>query len=342
MSEPVKRLSDQMRELLASGQGKEVDYSYIRSELRIDPASASWNGVRQQMMLFTKEGLVRPSGRKDGIFKVITQITQVKVFSIARERRPPVALKFPKEWTTGLELSFAKEIIVREGDLITIGGVKSTGKTQLALDFCAQNLDNLPAVLLGNEYTVMVKGNYEPAPRFLERLDRMSTWVEWVNEQGEDKFTLLPVSDDYAEHVIVDRLNILDWISLEANALYDIGKVLGGIKAVVGRGVAIAMLQKGEGATNPRGGQFVRDFSDVEILLDSFGENPRDILMTLKGVKESKKPIAGKTYSYTIGEGGTKIFNFREVKKCPYCHGSKIQKGHSCDSCFGTGFIDTY
>ena len=336
---PDRRLSDLMRELLAGAQGKEIDYHYIRSELRVDPASASWNSVRQQMLLFVKEGLVRPSGRKDGIFKVIEQIRPVKVFSVPRERRPPITLKFPRDWTTGLELSFAEAIVIRAGDLITIGGVKSTGKTQIALAFCAENIDSKP-VLLGNEYTVLVEDAYEPAPRFLQRLDRMSEWVSWVNEQGEDKFTLYPVRDDFAEHVISNKLNIIDWINLDANALYDIGKVLGGIKAAIGRGIAIAILQKGEGAVNPRGGQFVRDFSDIEILLDPFGTNPRDILLTLKGVKESTKPIAGKTYSYTIGEGGTKIFNFREVKKCSSCGGSHFQKGHACDTCLGTGFVN--
>ena len=336
---PEKRLSDKLREFLLQAQGKEVDLDYLRKELQIDPNSPAWNGIRQQMVNLTAEKIVKPSGRKDGIYKVISQVTPVKVYSVLRQRRPPLELKFPIDFTTGMELSFAEAIVIREGDLITIGGVKSTGKTQLSLAFCAANIDANP-VLMGSEYTIMSEGVYEPAPRFLERLDRMSQWVTWVNESGEDKFTLLPVRDDFAEHVIPNRLNIADWINLDASALYDIGKVLGAFKAAVGRGIGIAVLQKGEGALNPRGGQFVRDFSDVEILLDPFGNNPHDVLLTIKGVKESIKSVVGKTYAYTIGEGGTKIFNFREVKKCPGCGGSRFQKGHDCDTCFGTGFVD--
>lgn len=336
---PEQRLSDRMRELLLQAQGKEVDYGYIRTELRIDPSSPAWHGVRQQMLLFVQAGLVSPSGRKDGIFKVIRQIKPVKVFSVERQRRPPIEFHFPRDWTTGMELSFAKAIVVREGDLITIGGVKSTGKTQLSLAFCAENIDSRP-VLLGNEYTVLTADHYEPAPRFLVRLDKMREWVNWIDENGEDKFTLLPVMEDYPEHTIRDRLNIYDWINLDAHALYDVGKVLGAIKAAIGKGIGIAVLQKGEGASNPRGGQFVRDFSDVEILLDPFGNNPHDVLLTIKGVKEATKPIVGKAYAYTVGDAGTKIFNFREVRKCSACGGSRYSKGHTCETCLGTGFVE--
>jgi len=193
---------------------------------------------------------------------------------------------------------------------------------------------------MGNEYTNLVKGEYEPSPRFLNRVDTMSEWVKWVDDDGYDKFTLLPVRDDYAEHIVADRINIIDWINLDGNQLYDIGKILEGIKANLGRGVAIIGLQKGEGAINPRGGQFVRDFSDMEILLDGFGNNEDDILLTIKGVKEKHSPIVGKTYAYTIAGNGTKMLNFREVKKCPDCRGQGYKVGKECDVCFGKKYVD--
>ena len=52
----------------------------------------------------------------------------------------------------------------------------------------------------------------------------------------------------------------------------------------------------------------------------------------------------GKTYTYTIGGGGTKILNFREVVKCYTCFGKGWKKaGNSsvpCDTCGKTGYID--
>lgn len=342
MPEPERQrqLIDVLRQYLETAQGKEVGLRDIRAYLGIQIGSDADANLRKAMSkTLVAQRIVAPSGRKDGIYKVITQVSPVQVFKADRLRRPPFNLWFPKDFSTGMELSFAESIVLREGDLITIGGVKSAGKTQMALAFCAQNIDAHP-VLMGNEYTVAVEGIYEPAPRFLARLDRMADWCTWTDAEGKDKFVLLPVRDDYPEHVEPNQINIIDWISQDADKLYDIGKVLEGIKRNLGRGIAIVALQKSEGAINPRGGQFVRDFSDVEFLLDPLGGNSHDILLTVKGVKEATKAIAGATYAYTIGEEGTKIFNFREVKKCRGCNGSGILKGHSCEECLGTKYTD--
>lgn len=333
-----EHLVDKVRDYLKESQGKLVDIKDMRVFLKIEPGSSDDANLRQILSsTLSKEKLLSSSGRRDGIYKVVKQVSPIQVFKADRQRRPPVTVYFPRDFSTGMELSFAEFIVLRQGDLITIGGVKSSGKTQFALSLCAENIDSLP-VLMGNEYTVFVENVYEPSPRFLDRIDIMGQWVVWVNGDGLDKFTLLPVSEDYAEHIVPDRMNIVDWIYVDADRSYDIGNVLRGIKANVGRGIGVAILQKGETAINPRGGQFVRDFSDVEILLDSFGKNPHDVLLTIKGVKEATKPIVGKTYAYTIGEGGTKIFNFREVKRCRGCNGSGFSKGHECDECLGTKF----
>lgn len=332
MKDNVEKLTQEMVWGYIQLGDPEFDLERLRSRYHIDPESSTFYMAIKRLLADKK---LRRLGR--GHYRRIDKVLPVSVFGTGRERRPPFNLIFPRDFTTDMELEFADSIVIREGDLITIGGVKSTGKTQLCLNFCAENIDLSP-VLMGNEYTIFSEGVHEPSPRFLERLDRMSEWVTWVNGNGEDKFILLPVSEDYAEHVIANKLNIVDWINLDAGALYDVGDVLKGIKAAAGRGVSVAALQKGEGAINPRGGQFVRDFSDLEILLDPFGKNPHDVLLTIKGAKETTKSVVGKTYAYTIGEGGTKIFNFREVRKCKGCSGSKIFKGHDCEECLGTGW----
>jgi hypothetical protein len=333
----AERLSDKVDEYLESAQGRIVNLKDIRTYLVIEPGSSDDANLRKLLGIRVKQRVVSPSGKNDGFYKVVKKVQPVKVFSVSRERRTPIDLYFPRDFTTEMEMEFAENIVLREGDLITIGGVKSTGKTQFALNLCAENIDKHP-VLMGNEYTVEVDGISEPSPRFLSRLDKMSEWVNWTDETGEDKFTLLPVHDDFAEHVVPGRLNIMDWINLDGNALYDIGKVLKDIKTVNGRGISIAMLQKSESSTNARGGQFVRDFSDLEITLDPFGKNSYDVLLTIKGCKEAKKSIVGNTYTYTIGEAGTKIFNFRKVKKCNGCGGTGKYKGTDCDRCLGTGW----
>jgi hypothetical protein len=339
----AENLSEKVRAYVKLIQGRTIDISKLRGELKIDPSSPAWEGLRVIIHRLVDEHILKPSGKQDGIYKVITQVQPVRVFLPGRERRPIFNLTFPRDFEKGIQMDFAEHIIVREGDLITLGGVKSKGKTTICLSFCAENIERNP-VLMGNEYTVMVEGVYEPAPRFLNRLDKMSEWVKWTDENGMDKFTLLPIRDDYAEHIVKDRINIIDWINLDASELYDIGKVLEDIKANLGRGVAIVALQKGETAEGARGGQFVRDFSDVELLLDSYGDNSDDILLTVKGVKEKTAPILGKTYSYSIVDSGTKIYNFREVIKCPECYGKGWKKqgvlNIPCPRCHKSGWID--
>lgn len=332
-----------VRELLIGFYGQEITLDKVRHELQIEKGTKSFDGVRNILFQMAKQREVRYVGRQT--YKVIKPAKPVQVYGVKRERRPLYPLIFPRNADTGMELDFAEHIVVREGDLLVIGGAKSTGKTMLILGFTGENIDKNP-VLMGNEYTIIGEnGEFEPAPRFVSRMDRMSEWVEWTNRDGQDKFELLPVWDDYVENIIRNRLTMIDWINPDASRSYDIGKILGGIKSMSGRGVTIAALQKGElGAdgrgSNARGGQYVRDFADVELLLDGFGESEYDVLLTIKGVKEKTSPIVGKRYAYTIVNNGTQIVNFRQVKQCNECYGRKFSKGVPCESCNRTGWVD--
>ena len=329
---------DIVKEFLSTIQGQNITVDNLRKEFNLLHGSKAYDNVRVIIHRLVEQKILRPVGNR-GEYRVVKQIQPVRVFIPGRERRPIFDLKFPQDRQSRTEIEIANHIVIREGDLITIGGVKSKSKTTLCMNFTAENIDLSP-VLMGNEYTVFVEGRYEPAPRFFNRLDEMKEWINWVDEDGYDKFTLLPAKEDYAEHIVKNKINIIDWINLDANQLYDISKVLEGCKSAVGRGVLIVAIQKGEGAINPRGGQFVRDFSDVEILLDGFGGGD-DILMTIKGVKENKgKSIVGKTYAYSVAANGTQIWGFREVRTCPSCKGAGFVKGEKCNICNGYKYTD--
>jgi len=336
-----------VRDMLVGFRGKEITLDQARHELQVEKGTKSFDGVRNIFFQMAEQRELRWVGKQT--YKVIQPVKQVQVYGVQRTRRPLFPLIFPKDFDTGMELDFAEHIVVREGDLIVIGGVKSTGKTTLMLGFTGENIDKNP-VLMGNEYTIIDEnGTFEPAPRFVSRMDRMSEWVEWTNGEGQDKFELYPVWDDYVENLIRNRLTMIDWINPEASRAYDIGKILGGLKAMSGRGVTIVALQKSElGAdgrgSSARGGQYVRDYADVELLLDGFGESEYDVLMTIKGVKEKTSPIVGRRYAYTIVNDGTQIVNFRQVVKCNTCYGSKWRKEGNgkvpCDICDRTGWIN--
>jgi len=261
----MAQLSDTLADFLKEAQGKEVTLNYLRHELRIQPGTPEWNGLRVLMLRLAKKNVVKPSGRKDGVFRVIKQVNP------------------------------------------------------------------------GNEYTKLVNDIYVPDQRFLNRL-RDIDGIEWLDEEGNDKLTLLPVMGDYAEHIVPDRLNIIDWINLDANQLYGISKVMEDIKANLGKGVAVVALQKSAGADAGRGGQFTKDFTDCELLLDGW-DNTDDTLLTIGTIKEKTKPIMGKTYIFSHWNGA-RIINFREVRKCPKCFTRGYTKMGPCDNCYKTGFVN--
>ena len=332
----AERLSDKLKEYLVTAQGRVVNIKDLRAELKIDPNSPAWESLAREMRRLAKEKVVRPSGRKDGNYKVVTQVKPVRVFVDGRERRPPFDLRFPKDYDTEQEMEFAERIVVREGDLVEIGGQSNYGKTCLAMNFCGENIRYNP-VLMGNEYTTRIgdTNEFEPTPRFLNRLDSMD-WIEWTNNSGEDAFVLLPVREDYAEHIVRDKINIIDWINLPANQLFDISKVEDDIKAEIGRGIGIVVLQKGTGDM-ARGGQFTKDFIDCELLIDKFTES--ESMLTIGKVKEYTKPIMGKTFAFGIHQG-VKITNFREIVKCSKCRGNGYIQGKKCDDCQGKKYVD--
>ena len=320
---------DEVRNFLATIEGQNITLRKLREEFHIIPETKSFNTIRTIVSRLVAVKILRPVGVR-GEYRVVKQVKPVAVYG--RERRAPIEINFPKDFDTEMEMSFAKDLILREGDLILLSGRSNFGKTTLCMQFAGENI-HLKPVLMGNEYTTL---DNEPSPRFLHRVDTMS-WINWGDENG-DNFTLLPVRNDYAEHIIKDRMNIIDWINIDTGEHYMIGSIMESIKRESGKGITIIAIQKAEGAESGRGGQFTKDFADIEILLDKLPESD-DVLLTLGKVKESKRKVAGKTFAYGISQG-VKIINFREVIKCKSCYGKGWKFGKPCPDCSKSGYID--
>ena len=319
---------EDVRGFLKPYVGQKITLSELRYELKIERADKSFDGVRTIMFRLIEDGTVKTLGRK-GEFKVIKRAKPVPVFSIQRERKPPFNLIFPKDFDTGMEFPFADSVVIREGDCILLAGQSNYGKTALAVNFLGEDIDQNP-VLLGNEFT----SSDEPTPRFLNRLDAMD-WVEWIDKDGQDKFTLLPVYEDFAENVIKDRINIIDWINLPGE-YYMISPVMEAIKRAVGKGLVVVVLQKNPGLDYARGGNPSKDFADLELLIDR--HNSAESRITVGKCKESTALVSGRSWAFGIFKG-VKLKNIREVKKCKFCYGKGYTARGTCDNCNG-GWVD--
>lgn len=270
-----------------------------------------------------------------GVYRKVKRVQPIKV--LGRTRRPEVKLNPPLDRETLEPLDFFNDIVLREGDLWLLSGYKNKGKTNMCLNIASENL-NLHPVLMGNEYTIMGEnGEYEPSPRFANRLDNMD-WVEWTDGSGEERFDVLPVYRDFAEQIDSGKFYIIDWINLPGE-YYMISPVLEGIKQALGRGIAIVVLQKNPGTDYGRGGNPSKDFVDAEILLDPYGDDPNMTMLTVGTVKETKNPVMGRKFVYKIRDG-VKITDFREIVKCGACYGKGWRGTSPCQNCNKLGYID--
>ncbi len=327
--------TSEIRDFLAKRQGRTVDLNGMRGEFQIERGSRSWDTIRN-IMYQLSEGdgrVVKPSGKKDGVYKVIRRVERVDVFGKERERKPPIDLIFPKDRDTEMEFPFASSVVLRQGDFLLIAGFSNFGKTTMALNFVAENLHHRP-ILMGNEYT---DESEQPKQRFLNRLDAMN-WVKWTNENGQDRFELLPVHEDFEDNIVKDRINVIDWIDIETD-FWDIKNISKRLKLAVGGGLVIAVIQKNEGRDAGVGGGMTKYYTDLELLIDKHTD--LESRLTIGKVKEYTSYVAGKSWAFGITNQGTHIRNVREVTKCSTCHGFKFIKGKgACDECGAIGWLN--
>uniref|UniRef100_A0A6M3KUK5 Uncharacterized protein n=1 Tax=viral metagenome TaxID=1070528 RepID=A0A6M3KUK5_9ZZZZ len=331
------RFSDRLREFLATCEGRTVSYKYIRDEMRLDPNSPAWDGLREQMRVFVQKQVVKPSGLGDGVFKVLFPISPVNWWEDVNI--DPIAdFRFPRNYNEDQQ-SFGIEDCVEifPGDMILISGRSNYGKTCMALSLMGENLPLMYAVLMGSEYTA---SNGKISPKFKRRMRRMD-WVNWVTDEGKPRFDLMPVGADYEDYIKPDCLNVVDWISLNGE-YYLIDRVMKSIKDRVGHGVAVVVIQKNKDAEFGEGGERTERYADVHLRIDAFGES--ESLLTIGKVKSPKGRASGRTWAFGVTDYGANFIDIREVVKCRTCWGKGWKKMGAtsipCPVCYKKGYVD--
>lgn len=311
----------------------EEDEFYIdkfRTKHQVDPESDNFYKVISRWCIEKK---LKRLGR--GLYRKIKPIKPVR-WRDADETKY-YDFRWPKSHTDNSTFGFEDTINVSAGDLVAIVGVSNFGKSTIALNILGENVDINPCLLMGNEYTTL---DNMPSPKFKRRMMRMD-WVNWVSENGEDKFLLLPVRDNFEDYIEAGKINIVDWINLREN-VYRIGGIFEDMKAQVGDGVIVAVLQKDEDRDLARGRGYTRDMADVYLKIDPHGKD--ESRLTVDKVKDPKKPITGRMWAFKIIDYGANLANIREIVKCHTCWGKGWKKqGNSsipCDMCGKMGYID--
>lgn len=311
-------------------RGREVHLDSIMKDLQIDPRDRGQ--LTAVIADLRKKRLIKPAGRRDGWYKVLLDIKPVKVAGVDATKF--FDLSFPMSHRDAhSSFGFEDLFSVSEGDLVVIAGTSNVGKTALVLTLLGENITKHPCVLMGNEHTT---SDGLIMPKFKRRLQNMN-WASFFNGSGELTFSLLPVAEDYEDWVEAGKINIVDWISLD-DKLWLVGNTLDRIKKAVGKGVAVAVLQKKQGYTYAYGQEATEHYADVYMTIDPLGNF--ESRLTLGKIKEPKTRTKGRMWGFEIVDNGANLTNIREITKCFQCWGKGWTKSGKCEPCLGKGYID--
>jgi len=332
MPENPAKLTRQIVENFIELEDDEFNLETLRRKHDIDPASSTFKMAISNMI---DKRLLKRLGR--GIYRKITQVQPVPWWDGNDEK--PLEFKFPRSYGDGSAFDIEGCVEVFAGDMILITGRSNYGKTVIALSMLGENLGlfSTMARLMGSEYTA-VDGKI--SPKFRRRMKRME-WVKWMTDDGKPRFELLPVGSDYEDYVKEDALNVIDWISLPGE-YYLIDRVMKAIKDRQGNGISIPVLQKNKDQEFGEGGERTQRYADVELRIDSFGDN--ESMLTLGKVKAPKGKATGRMWAFSVVDYGANLSNIREIIKCTKCWGKGyIRSGQNnirCNVCQGKKYID--
>lgn len=334
----AERLIDKLRELLTSAEGRDVSLRQLRDELRLEPGTQAWESIRVSMLRLSEQNIVKPSGRNDGMYKVLIPVHPVHFSLDGEDKEGVLGVRHPRSYIDDTTFGLEDMVELSETDLVLLTGETNMGKTALALSYLGENLNLFPrSVLMGCEYT---SSENEISPKLKRRLRRMD-WAVWT-ENGKPRFELLPTEQDYQYWVAKDALTVIDWITLPGE-FWMIDTVMKTIKNSIGRGLGVVVLQKNKGNEFAEGGQRSERVADLVLKVDRFGQY--ESILTIGKVKSpiGKSPV-GKRFAFEIANYGANLQNIREVVKCPKCWtkgyvnvGGQKQR---CPSCEGKKFID--
>jgi len=308
--------------------GREFHYTKVLDG-QVD--SSLYGHLRKIMHDLTESKDIKPSGNRDGFYKVIAKVQPVKWWEA--DARVYYDLRHPRSHKDNTTFGLDELVNISPGDLILISGVSNYGKTCVAFNYVGENLGLHRCLVMGNEYTTL---DSMPSPKLKRRIDNMN-WAHWFNGSNEPQFQLLPVRAEFESYVQKGALNVIDWINMPENP-YLIGRVLEDIKAKLGDGVAIVVIQKSRTSDLGVGGQFTEHFADLYLTIDPYGDFQSRI--TIGKVKDSKGRATGRGWAFKIEDNGANLAAIREIEKCRKCFGKGMtQKGRCCD-CDGLGWVE--
>lgn len=218
------------------------------------------------------------------------------------------------------KFGFDGNVQIPEKAIVVVAGVTNTGKSAFLRNVLWANMAKYHSTYFTSETS---------KEDFADYASRM-TWANPFDENGQPVFDLVERHNDFSHVIRPDDINIIDWLNL-GDQFYKLGLIIEGIKAKLNHGVCFIAIQKDPVKELGMGGQWGEHLSSLYLAMDYNR-------MTVKKAKKWQQTNTnGKSYGYTIVDGGCHFHDIHEVKKCPNCFKFVNPK---CDKCSGTGWTN--
>lgn len=227
---------------------------------------------------------------------------------LSKEKVPPILKKTGKQYriidreadvinwknadpTAFFDMDFPfdlhKYIRLHKRSVMIVGGVSSEGKTTFAHNVISLNMGKHEIALFDSE-----NSDEELANRF----QHYPNYEEWPDDFVKDR------SSNFSDVILPDGLNIVDYLEIQDN-FWLVGRYIREIRDALKTGVAIILLQKGEGSNLPIGREFSRHLARVVVTID------KGVLTIIKAKDRAQRTInpVNKKWTFRIDDTGTKF-----------------------------------
>jgi hypothetical protein len=242
------------------------------------------NSIRQIIHRLKDDGYIQNYGNMEGVYRKVQREFEPLVLGATSSDGIKFHLPF------GMDRLGIK---IFDGNIITIAGQKSAGKTALCLAIAKHNRD-----IIKTQYASSEMWDDEMTDRALLHDDM--TIEEW------NKVEFIHCGNDFADAVKREYLNIFDFVELKAGQLFEVGDRLKEIHdALGGTGLAIVALQLDPGKDIARGGPSALDKPRLILTLKA-GSTKKWGTLKIYDAKNLKRGVSnpsGKIIHFSLVQG---------------------------------------
>lgn len=217
-NEKIRSVSDDVREYVNNTTG-EFSLSQMFADLSMVTKEEK-DTARHTIQKIADKGIVRPTGKKTGIYSKVDQSENIIDWMNAEDT----------EYRIMLPLGIHDLVKIYPGNIVIVAGASNTGKTSFMLETIRLNMRTYDTYYFNSEM-----GAAELRTRITLFSDALKP-TSW-------KFTAIERSSDFAEKIRPDALNVIDFMEVYDD-FWKVGGWIRDIHTKLNTGIAIIAIQK--------------------------------------------------------------------------------------------------